>query len=184
MGGSGMKLIAKSNRIYNIKNNLFTNIDKIVRAGNNGNSIVIPHVCNNVDVFGSGFAEAITEKYPIVKQNYHMLGLSFLRNNMGYVQFVEVFSDKNYGHKLIFANMIAQKGTISRTNIRPLHYPSLVLSMISVQKFIKAHFTDNKIQIHCPKFGSGLAGGNWLFISSLIEDIWTDIDTFVYSYKK
>ena len=28
------------------------------------------------------------------------------------------------------------------------------------------------IEIHCPKFGSGLAGGNWNFISDLIDDVW------------
>jgi hypothetical protein len=41
-----------------------------------------------------------------------------------------------------------------------------------------------KVEIHCPKFGSGLAGGNWDFISNLIEDIWSKYHVTVYNYNK
>ena len=33
---------------------------------------------------------------------------------------------------------------------------------------------DENARIVCPMFGSGLAGGNWLFIEKLIEDCWLD----------
>jgi hypothetical protein len=36
------------------------------------------------------------------------------------------------------------------------------------------------VQIHAPKFGCGLAGGNWNFIQDLITDIWKNIQVFVY----
>jgi hypothetical protein len=41
-----------------------------------------------------------------------------------------------------------------------------------------------KVEIHCPKFGSGLAGGNWAFIEDLIEDIWGKYSVTVYNPPK
>lgn len=167
-----------------IYGDLFDHITKVVKAGNNGSSVIVPHVCNNINSFGAGFAAAVSDHYPIVKENYHLLGSSFLKNNLGYVQFIEVFKDSQYEHKLIFANMIAQNGTIHKQNPRPLNYLYLTKCMQSVAKYINQQFdSENRVQIHAPKFGSGLAGGNWSFIEELIHDIWTNIPTFIYSYK-
>jgi hypothetical protein len=57
--------------------------------------------------------------------------------------------------------------------------------MIDVNTFCKnlANSTESRVEIHAPKFGSGLAGGNWLFISDLIDDIWGNINTFIYIKK-
>lgn len=162
-----------------IKDNLFNHID--IHSGTN---IIIPHVCNNVDLFDAGFAGLISKKYPIAKQNYHMLGKSFLTKNSGYTQSVVVEQNRQHGSKLIISNMIAQDGVISSSNKRPLNYASLCKSMIGVKQYIKQNFDmDQKIEIHSPKFGSGLAGGNWNFISLLIEDIWGDIPVYVYEPK-
>lgn len=178
--------MAIKNKKYNIpnfklvKDNLFLHIDKRIKAGNNGSSVIVPHVCNNIDLFGAGFAGAINQNYPIVKENYHLLGKSFLRSNPGYVQYVKVLEDKNYGHSLIFANMIAQNGTICESNPRPLNYVHLVYSMLDIRKFISSKFQDQKVEIHAPKFGCGLAGGNWYFIQELINDIWINQDITIY----
>lgn len=172
---------ANSNIIYG---DLFSNVKSFIREGNNGCSIIVPHVCNNSNMFGAGFAAGIAKHYPIVKENYHLLGSVFLKNNLGYVQFVEVSKNENYGHKLIFANMIAQNGIIGKNNPRPLNYLALVKSMVTISSYIKNNFNDeNRIQIHAPKFGCGLAGGNWNFISELINDIWNKNTVFIYEYK-
>lgn len=44
----------------------------------------------------------------------------------------------------------------------------------------------NKMSIHCPKFGSLRAGGNWEFILELINETWVDrgINVTIYEYKK
>ena len=179
-----MKTIHKKQEINIIKGDLFDNIEQIVRAGNNGSSVIVPHVCNNIDLFGAGFAAETARHYPIVKENYHLLGKSFLQNNLGYVQFVEVLSDKKYEHKLVFANMIAQRGIINKTsNPRPLNYLALVKSMVGVSQYISKNF-DGDIQIHAPKFGCGLAGGNWKFVEELINDIWSDKIVFIYDIRK
>ena len=172
--------------VYSDKD-LFEIIVARVKAGNNGATIFVPHVCNNADAFGAGFAAQVAQKYPIVKENYHMLGKNFLRQNFGYCQLVKVYEDAKYKHKLIFANMIAQNGFKNPQNPRPLNYLALVKSMNSMSQHImlKTGFAtkNEKIEIHCPKFGSGLAGGNWNFVSELIEDIWSKYFVTVYNYR-
>jgi hypothetical protein len=178
-----MKSIA--NKTYSnipiINADLFDLIEERIKSGNNGSSVIVPHVCNNIDLFGAGFAHAIAEYYPIVKENYHLLGKTFLKNNAGYVQYVKTIEDKNYGHSLVFANMIAQNEIISKNNPRPLNYYSLCKAMHDISIFIKDKFkTDQKVEIHAPKFGCGLAGGNWNFVQELIRDIWKEHKIFIY----
>lgn len=173
------------NRLSIIYDNLFQSVSNHIRTGNNGTSVIVPHVCNNVDSFGAGFASGVAKYYPIVKENYHMLGSHFLKNNLGYTQFVEVAKDNTYGHKLIFANMIAQNGTISKSNPRPLNYYALVKSMANVASYIRSNFNnEHPVQIHSPKFGSVLAGGDWHFIECLIQDMWSNIPVFIYDLKR
>lgn len=170
-----------SNNFATVSGDLFHYIGDLVRAGNNGCSIIVPHVCNNINLFGAGFAAAVANHYPIVKENYHLLGLKTLKNNLGHTQFVEVFRDKTYGHSLTFANMISQNGVIGTKNNRPLNYAALCRSMSLVSNYIQEKFdNDQPVQIHCPKFGCGLAGGNWLFIQELINDIWGNYSVIIY----
>jgi len=170
------------NKLTTVYGNLFDYAPKYIHAGYNGSSIIVPHVCNNVNVFGAGFAAGVAKHYPIVKENYHLLGS---KNILGYVQFVEADKDLTYGHKLIFANMIAQNGIIAKDNIRPINYGALAKTMYRVNEYISVNFNnENKVQIHCPKFGCGLAGGNWNFIQDLILDIWEDYRVVNYDIKK
>ena len=57
--------------------------------------------------------------------------------------------------------------------------------MVDFRKYAETlqESSEQKVGIHCPKFGSGLAGGNWNFITNLIEDIWTSQKDFVYNYS-
>lgn len=175
-------MIKTRKHIHIVKSNLFDNLDKYIYSTNNGCSIIVPHVCNNVGVFGGGFTKELSEKYPVVKENYHLLGNNFLKHNLGYTQYIETLKNKEYGYKLIFANMIAQNGLISTNNPRPLNYGALVRCMESVANYIKilSKTLDHDIQIHCPKFGCGLAGGNWDLICNLIEDIWNKYTVTAY----
>jgi hypothetical protein len=176
----------KTNYIL-LNDDIFSSIKKRINAGNNGATIFVPHVCNNVDVFGAGFAAQVGENYPEVKANYHLLGKNFLRNNLGHSQIVKVYEDKKYRHKLFFVNMIAQNGIKNPKNHRPLHYGALVKSMTLLSQYIHNNTgysqKTEKIEIHCPKFGSGLSGGNWSFISDLIEDLWRPYNVFVYNFQ-
>lgn len=181
--------INKSNK-YQIQysnKNLFEVIKDRVACENNGATIFVPHICNNVDSFGAGFAVHVADRYSTVKADYHMLGKTFLKNNPGYTQVIKVFEEPKYKYKIFFANMIAQNGIITKNNPRPINYAFLVKSMIGLSSYIqtKSGISENNenVEIHCPKFGSGLAGGNWNFISDLIEDIWLPrYSVTVYEY--
>jgi len=159
--------------------NIFDEIVNRIKSEQNGASIIVPHVCNNVNAFGAGFAGQIALHYPEVKENFHMLGQ---QAKLGHSQFINVQSDKKYGHSIFFANMVAQNKLINAKNKRPLNYAALVYCMNQVRIFTKElqRKNDNKVEIHAPKFGSGLAGGNWTFIEDLINDIWYDLPVFVY----
>lgn len=165
---------------YNHTTNIFDNIRNRISCATNGATVFLPHVCNNINLFGVGFANAIGDAYPTVKQNFHMLGN---KAKLGYVQYVTVTQNKNTEHRLIVANMIAQNKVVNEKNPRPLNYEYLMKCMIDVRSQIAniQKTYDEKIEIHCPKFGSGLAGGNWDFINELINDVWKDIPVFVYS---
>lgn len=163
-----------------VKSNIFEVTKSIVQSKHLGSTIVVPHVCNNIGLFGAGFAAAVKKAYPIVATNFELLGR---KTKLGYVQYVSVMKDSKYLHELIFANMIAQNEIISQHNPRPLNYEALVKCMIDVKNYTE-NLNKEKIQIHCPKFGSGLAGGEWKFIHCLIEDIWNNFPVYIYQLKK
>ncbi len=148
----------------------------------NSATVIVPHVCNNINLFGAGFANYLANRYPIVKENFHMLGN---QAKLGHVQYVKIAKDNLYHNELIVGNMIAQNKTISQSNRRPLNYEALVRCMISVRNYaMDLKNKDLCVEIHCPKFGSGLAGGNWQFIENLMNDIWYNIPVYVYRPKQ
>lgn len=163
------------NASYNlIFGDLFDSISK------HSADIIIPHVVSNVGGFNSGFASLIEKNYPIVKANYDLLAI----HKLGEDQFIKI--DAGGKRKLIFVNMIAQNSNVKRGK-RQLNYFSLVKCMGGVYSYIKnnySEFDSNKVEIHSPKFGCGIAGGNWNFISELIDDVWGDFSTFVYCPKR
>ena len=170
--------------VYNLiaKRNIFTEARDRINSKENGATVIIPHVCNNIGVFNGGFAAAVAKEYPIVKENYSVLGQKM---KLGYTQFITVEKNPDYAYEIIFANMIAQNKIKTVKNSRPLNYAALTYCMSYVRMYVKQYRKDNenlKVEIHCPKFGSGLAGGDWRFVSELIKDSWSDIrNIFVYT---
>jgi hypothetical protein len=178
------KMFKKDNYILSNRN-IFDIIKERVKAKENGATVFVPHVCNNIDIFDAGFAAQVAIEYPVVKADYHMLGKNFLLSNLGYCQIIKVYEEPLHRHKLFFINMIAQNGVKNYSNNRPLNYFALGQSMYKLSQYIQMNtgFSEKseKIEIHCPKFGSGLSGGNWNFISDLIHDIWGRFSVTVYN---
>lgn len=170
--------------IHYLNDNIFEVIKNRINSNNSGVTVIVPHVCNNVNAYGAGFALDISNKYPTAKANFHLLGN---QAKLGHVQFVVVEENQPYKHKIIIANMIAQNGLKNTSNHRPLNYAALVDCMSKIKLYVSQLLkTDdnNSIEIHAPKFGSGLAGGNWSFIEQLIEDIWTKIPVYIYQSRQ
>lgn len=162
---------------------------------------IIPHCCNNLGGWGSGFVVALSNWNRLPENAYrawHSTGKTTDINEdefkLGYTQLVKV-NDKTY-----VANMIGQNGMVSQTNRKPIKYLYLGMAMkrlvnhlqrvnmmhnvnswpfFPAEEYVKK---DLKFEIHCPKFGAGLAQGNWIVIEELINEIWSDYPVYVYEY--
>lgn len=125
-----------------------------------GRRIIVPHVCNSSRQWCAGFVLGISKNFAVAEKKYRnwrkWRGLK-----LGTTQFVEV------APSTVVANMIAQDNTESNNGI-PLSYASLVKCMEDVAKYA----VKNKMEIFCPKFGSGIACGSWPFIEQLIQEVW------------
>lgn len=131
-----------------------------------GENVIIPHVCNNVGAWGAGFVLALSKKWPEPEIAYRDLpGYS-----LGMLQLVKVADGVHV------ANMIAQVLEYNRgPNIR---YDALSECMVSVA--LQAQHLG--ASLHCPRFGAGLAGGDWSVIEGLIQSIWATVDVYVYDF--
>lgn len=140
---------------------------------------LIPHVCNNEGKMGKGVAKALYSKWPSVKKQY----LSTFNDMEGVVELGETIPVRVSADTIVF-NMIAQRGIASKQDKNgrhvcidgrpPIRYAALMRSMESI-KNSKNIYED--VEIHCPLFGCGLAGGDWSVIESMIEEIWCPLFT-------
>lgn len=135
--------------------------------------IILPHVCNNIGVYGAGVALAIKNKWGLAEYFYMKHCNSWKKD--GEIN-PEIIGSNSYVRleensvNLCIVNMIAQNGLRSTYNPRPLNYGALSVCMkdilIEQKDFIPG------ARICTVKFGSGLAGGNWYIIKELIDFIW------------
>lgn len=135
-----------------------------------GRPAVIAHICNDVGAWGAGFVVPLAARWPAARDQYlawreagrwvdpdgeeHLFML-------GMVQFVDV------GGGVTVANMIAQTGLgRPRLAVPPLRYNALGKCLAKVG----AHAARNGARVHMPRIGTGLAGGTWTRIGSLIVE--------------
>jgi len=135
---------------------------------------IIPHVCNSLGKWGAGFVLAVSKAYPDAEKAYR----DATSYDLGTVQFVECGGD------IVVANMIAQWGIRpvkdgSKEGCPPLRYSALFETMEKVAKW--AESSGKKCEIHAPKFGAGLAGGNWRAIEAFIKQLWSGFEVYIYT---
>lgn len=137
---------------------------------------IIPHVCNNRGAWGAGFTAALDGTFPWVGSTYKMFMLRYKAHGRLMGKNVSAVVD-NY---TIVIGMIAQNGLPSSDNPEPLSYPALRECMENVRTSATAH---GIYTIHCPKFGCGIARGDWNVIERMIREIWVDsgLDVTVWS---
>lgn len=155
---------------------------------------IIPHCCNNLGVMGAGVALALRNKWPQVFNVYQQMAEASnaalscpngFRDRLG--SNCNAVCEKN----IIVVNMIGQDGTVNTDNPKPVKYWALSSCLKEVRMNLitllkqHAHYKEMKPVIHCPKFGSDLAGGNWDFILELIREQWLEygIDVVVYEFE-
>lgn len=126
-----------------------------------GNRIVV-HCCNDIGGFGKGFALAVANKWPGVRDAYRDWYKNKSTNDfaLGAVQFVSV-------HPYIWvANLIGQHGMKTGSNGPPIRYDAIGRGLEKVAT--KTH--ELGASVHMPRMGSGLAGGRWPDIEAIVID--------------
>jgi len=120
---------------------------------------ILIHCCNDIGKMGAGVAAAIARKWPSVRSDY----LKWYRGGKGFklgaVQFIKVEDD------IVVGNMIGQHGIRTQGKVPPIRYGAIskCLEKVGIAAI------RNKASIHCPRFGSALAGGSWDKIEGLIN---------------
>lgn len=136
--------------------------------------IIIPHCANDFGAWGKGFVVPLGNVFPQSKIDY----LSFIKENKN-----NTLLGKNVYTKIkpnfIVVSMIAQHGIGFKNGI-PLRYDALSECMMEIVKLYNKIKIKYKVEIHCPTFGSCLAGGDASKIEDMIKNIWKDLEVFVY----
>jgi O-acetyl-ADP-ribose deacetylase (regulator of RNase III) len=119
-----------------------------------GNKLII-HCCNDENKWGAGFVLALSKRWAKPEARYR----AFKSTMLGGVQFVPVESD------ITVVNMIGQHGIRTENNAAPIRYDAINTAL----KIVNEYAIKNNFTIHCPRFGAGLAGGDWNVIEALIK---------------
>lgn len=121
---------------------------------------IIAHVCNNIGAWGAGFVVAVSEKFPEAETAYRKLD----NRRLGMVQYIHIA-----GEDIIVANMIAQNNINNSKDGRRVD----LLSYEHLRDCLGRVFNyanNLNATVHCPKIGSGLAGGSWNRVESMLID--------------
>lgn len=143
---------------------------------------LIIHCCNDLvpGAWGSGFVVALSNRWTKPEVEYRRWSIGKCKNcpayGLGQVIFVPVEDE------IAVANMIGQHGTIRQGgNVPPIRYEAINSCLQKVADYA----VKNKASIHAPRFGAGLAGGEWAEIEKLIVKNLSekDIEVTIYDLK-
>lgn len=162
--------------------NVLGNVCEPQRSSDNEIAI-IPHCCNDLGVMGAGVALALKQAFTGVEYYYLKSG-----HHLGKNSWVNPNTEKS---DTIIVNMVAQKGVRGKNNPIPIKYKALIDCMVAMRDDIlktihmKPEYEGKHAVVHCPKFGSDLAQGNWDFILELIRELWLEhgFDVVVYEFE-
>ena len=122
----------------------------------------IIHVCNDKNQWGAGFVISVSKRWPKAEQEYRGWYRSQNNFKLGEIQIVTVQSDT------AIVNMIAQEGVgPDKYGKPPIRYDALKSCLDKIGE----HVSNEGGSIHGPRFGSGLAGGNFDLIEPMITDL-------------
>lgn len=138
----------------------------------------IAHVCNDIGAWGAGFVLAVSRRWPEPEAAYRTWYRSIAPASLplGSVQYAPV------SPTIVVANMIAQRGIRRRAGETPLDYSALHLSLLDVTRSA----FEASASVHMPLIGSGLAGGDWERIESIIVNtlVAGAVPTYIYSLPR
>lgn len=137
-------------------------------------SIVLPHVVNDLGKWGKGVVLSITKNLgPGPERDYRKWAQIGILHDTPFEHGSVLVSPTN-SHNVMVAHMLCQKGIGGRQD--KVNYVALEQCLRTVAE----RTTNLEASIHCPRFGSGLAGGNWDAIEKLVREAWADLDVTVF----
>ncbi|MCK9544440.1 MAG: hypothetical protein M0R03_20670 [Novosphingobium sp.] len=134
---------------------------------------VIAHICNDIGAWGAGFVLALSKKWmqpENVYRSLYKLGLV-----LGDIQIATVAQD------IVVINMIAQSGIYTKLNdknLPPIRYDALERCLEKVNQYC----IDYNATLHAPRFGAGLAGGDWNEIEKIINSTMS-VPVIIYDFN-
>jgi len=129
-----------------------------------GNKIII-HCCNNIGAWGAGFVLELSKKWMQPEIAYNIMK----KRELGNVQYIRVEND------IMVANMIGQNGVYAKNGKPPIDYEAIRKCLINVNDMA----LQTNSTIHSPRFGAGLAGGDWNVIETIIKEyIYFDVTVY------
>ncbi len=130
--------------------------DATAPAGNG--PAIITHICNDAGGWGRGFVVALSKRWSAPEAEYRRWhgDEAF---GLGRIQLVTV------APALWVANMIAQHGTKWQEGVAPIRYKALEECLTAVAIVARTR----SAEVHMPRIGCGLAGGDWSGVEPLIQ---------------
>jgi O-acetyl-ADP-ribose deacetylase (regulator of RNase III) len=126
-----------------------------------GARIIAQIVNDKTPNWGAGFARAVRTKYPAVQEAFREWSLVSPNNlTLGNTHVSQVTDD------LYIVTMIAPHGYGDSAKPR-IRYAALRDCLRQLNKIA----VDKAATVHMPRIGTGYAGGNWPFISELIDEM-------------
>lgn len=157
-----------------------------------GNKMII-HCCNDAGGWGRGFVLALSKKWDRPEREYRRWAAgepSVFSNvpadppfRLGEIQTVGVdpyiFVTNMIGQRDHYDFMVQVDG--KTVSLSPVRYGALEECLLRV--LVKAKDLD--ASIHCPRFGAGLAGGDWNKIEDIIQRVLVDngVEVTVYDLE-
>ena len=155
------------------------------------------HIVNDVNKFNAGFAKAIIDRLPCVKESYHDWFIEPRTGNWAYkvtgpptlgnVQFFDYILKSKYLYgqekNCRIAQMMAQHGVRNKNNPHPLDFDALTTCLKHVwADLCFQHLVNQRyFRVIAPRFGSGLGGGNWDKIVPIIKRELSGSDITIYT---
>lgn len=130
-----------------------------------GGHRMIIHCCNDVGAWGAGFVVALSKRWKKPENEYRLWyrsqGEGRNKFKLGEIQVVDIQSD------LAVVNMIGQADCYpDKDGNPPIRYDAIKSCLEKVAKEAK----DRNSSVHAPRFGAGLAGGDWSKIEALLTE--------------
>lgn len=175
-------------------------------TGEGEKPIIIPHVVNDMGRWGSGFVNAITNRWGEGPRRCYLSWANAGKMDVAVAKALEkefnihisFETDFELGglqciavpNGITIANMVAQHQVrgMDPTGRPPIRYWALARAMKAVfdEVWINYRNKSRLPEIHCPKFGSDLAQGRWEVIEQMILEIWIDagVEVTIYEFEK